>query len=457
MSNVWQVTRYLHTWQPLLRWFLIVGAWFCVPGILLALSPADFPALTRFLLVVGTGLALFVPLIPMPTAVRDLLTNRQLKLVPGLHQAVGLAVLGQTVFLAGVVAMAAVAEGNDGIKAAAQTFVAVSLYHLVMQRFLSSRLLPFLLIVSIFGFVGFIRVAEDLSATGWFERTPVLAATAAMCVGWAYALHRLRQQTLFAHAPPDHMSIAIASVNRTGQKLVSSNPIGRLLGYPTTLRERLATATVAIFVSPVVAAGFALAALILVGRLADEHPELRTAWVFDFAGGLVLAISLVNGWLASSSTGLVQRTRLLWLRHAVSRDSLWRMLEGLVLKNLVGYYVVALLTSGVVFFSAVARPYIGVYLTAMVSGSLLSAYFSINVAVGRPMLAYALVSGVVGITFVVGLLMGASGAVWISQTAALLMAWLLRGEARQAFEHLDWSTVRPGATNRRRMTTVKLW
>jgi hypothetical protein len=402
-------------------------------------------------------LVLVVPYFCAPKALRTIISNRRLAIVPGLPLQAGLAVLLLTLLIALFLPLSRWLFGApEGIFwLIPQIFIIASLYTLVMQLLVTSphawfhiQWLPLALMV----LVSLFREQLLLLAT---SRPAILALALLACAGWLYLLVRLARRPNFKPAYATDIATAdreMASFLSSWSSRKSLSPTASLLlGYPANLGSRALNIV------------FLLVAAPLLSVALVEFIEHNNDGNGDPFGGteLFLAMSLftsfVTGAVAWAETG--PRARLLWLRVPGSRAQVWEAVE----RELGNYFVLLLAViaaiAAVIALYGEASMLLVHYALTLFTLTLYQRCLPLAARMnGWSSLTQALILiasvGVLVVTFLYSLTVANFNLAFPLELCLLLFAVLFRALAKSGFNRVDWQVLRPTVSKRVEATSA---
>lgn len=449
MKGFGMLLLYFFTWRSVIVGSVLLGLVVLALAMgLAALAPRGAIAMALLAFV----LLLAVPYLSAPKALRTLISNRRLAMVPGLPVRTGLAMCLLTALTAVFLPLCGLLLGAPGafVWLGIYIFILASLYTLVGQLLVTSRYLwvhvqwlpvAVMLLLSQFG-KQLLQLATSAAVVG--------AIAAAACAGWLWMLVRLARRPNFKPAYATDMNMADQDTNSLFSSWVNRGPRQRLApvtslvqGYPANRRSRAMNILFLVVFNP-------LLSVLLVKLMDRNDHNVRIDGTTLFLA-MSLLTSFIAGALAWAETG--PRARLLWLRVPGARPQVWAKLE----RDLWDYFVVLLGVTAVVVAVAWSQ---GEELMLLVHYALLLftlAYFQRYLPLaarlnGWSSLGQALVSlgslVVIGLTLVYSLRLANFNLFFLLELCLVLLGTLFRAFAKFGFSRVDWMVLRPVPSKR---------
>ncbi len=317
---------YFFTWRTVIIGSVFVGA------ALLALASSIFVFSSNgatAAMMLAFIFLLAVPYLSAPFALRIIISNRRLAIVPGLPLRAGLALFLLALLTAAFIPLTAWLLGGPAtiFWLGPEIFVIASLYAMVMQLLVTSRYmlvavnwLPIVLIVlvTLFG--------EQLVALAKSGLGVTLLASLALAA-WIYALVVLARRRNFKprHIPEEgniDREIAAGISSWLGHSLDRnvSRTASLLFGYPASLRSRVTSILMALVFNPLIAV-----LLMLFMSRSQGGPGFMPLGATEMFLAMSMLTSFVTTSIHATETGA--RARLLWLRLPGARAKIWEKVE----------------------------------------------------------------------------------------------------------------------------------
>lgn len=383
VRQLWPLIQYYFVWQRILLLITGLGLVLFILKIAAFINGSD-----NLTFVLGLGAFSFLFVIPFcsgSTALRNLIANPQLAIIPGLQLKAGIAhfliALVASLYLYINVLIFGTSPANPAIFFF-YSFIFLSLYAGFMQLILPS---PYF--ISLISFTPFImifiviRFAEFLGAL--FIDKGFLAALFLVCVfGWSYAFYLLHKRDKFLPACKDvHNTTAWASydggllINKAFGKASTAEGT-LLLGYPDNWGGIILRVVYFFLLTPLMTT----LAMMAIG-VADKWDTSMWENVFS----MFLGISLFSAVFCIFIYGeLVARARLVWLRFGTDRLAQWNLVDRYCLRFLLTYYACGLLVVlAAAVFSEIPLIYLLHYFVILASFCFFNLYFSLLVRVNR--------------------------------------------------------------------------
>lgn len=343
MTKIGAMIRYFYSWQPTILFVAALGAIAFVLKIPAAVLDAD---IAFFLGVFSYTFLLVIPFCSASTAMRHLMANHQVAMVPGFRLQAGLAHLviaaGGSVFL--YLNWLVFTDTAYSPLVMLRTFSCLSLFAGFMQLVLPSRL--FIVAVSIGPLIVALVIVrfQETAAFLFLDPAWTIALFLACLTGWGYGLWLLHSRDTFR---PANVMVGDAQAWATYDGgILTRQSIGRsrtaagtlLLGYPDSRIGILVRVGYYFVFTPLITT----LGLFLVG-IGEKWDKPATDIVFT----LFLLCSLFSAVYCIFIHGeLVARARLLWLRFSTNRQAQWRLVESFNVKYLLTYYLCAGIIAG---------------------------------------------------------------------------------------------------------------
>jgi hypothetical protein len=450
MKALGTLLLYFFTWRTVIIGSVFVGA------ALLALASSIFVFSSNGA-TAATMLAfiflLAVPYLSAPYALRMIISNRRLAIVPGLPLRAGLALFVLTCLTAAFIPFSAWLLGGPAtiFWLGPEIFVIASLYAMGMQLLVTSRYmlvavnwLPIVLIVlvTLFG--------EQLVALAKSGLGVTLLASSAMA-GWVYALAVLARRRNFKprHIPEEgNMDREIAAgisswFGRSTDRGVSRTA-SLLFGYPASLRSRVASILMALVFNPLIA----VLLMLFMGRSQGGPMPFGATELF-------LAMSMLTGFVMASmhanETGA--RARLLWLRLPGARAKIWEKVESELWINFLLQLALAAVIAVAIALYKGGSALLVHYVLLVFALPLYQNYLTLCARLNHwTSLMQALVMigslGAIVVAIVYALRVANFNIGLLAELCLLVLSVVFRTYAKFGFDRVDWQVLRHTASKR---------
>jgi hypothetical protein len=400
---------------------------------------------------------LVVPYLSAPKALRAIISNRRLALVPGLPLRTGLAMLLLTLATGSFIPLIGWLLDAPGtiFWLGPQIFIIASLYTLVTQMLVTSQYLwvhinwlPIALIVLLSLFD---QQLLWLATNG--AAVTLLAALA--FAGWLYALLILARRRNFKPSRATDIQTADSDTASFIGSLFNGKPgpssnqgmsptASLLLGYPANLRSRALNLVFLIVFNP-------LLAVLLVkftNRNNDGDVQLSTTELFL---AMSLFTSFVAGSIAWARTSA--RTRLLWLRVPGARAKVWETLESELWNYFLLLFAVTAAIAAVIALLGEGSMLLVHYVLTIFTLTFYQRYLPLAARVnGWSSLTQALVwiasIAAIAVTLAYSLSVAHFNLAFLLELCLLLMGVLFRAFAKFGFNRVDWQVLRHAVSKR---------
>ncbi len=441
---------YFFTWRS-----VIIGSAFLGLALLgLAASVAAMSAQAAFALTLPAfAFLLAVPYMSAPKALRTIISNRRLAIVPGLPLRTGLAMLALTTLIGAFIPVSGWLFGAPPVIfwLGPQIFIIASLYTLVTQLLVTSRYvwvhlnwLPIALFM-------LISLFDDQLLRLATNRTAIALIAGFAFAGWLCMLVILARRPNFkpayatdvATADRDAGSLFFVWLNgKQGHGLSPTTSL--LLGYPANLRSRAFNIFLLIVLNPFLSMLF----VEFMGRNNDGAKVLSSTNMF-----LVMSLftSFVTGPIAWAETGA--RTRLLWLRVPGGRNQVWQTLENELWAYFLLLLPMTLVIAAVISLYGEGSVLLVHYVLALFSITLYQRYLPLAARVNnwssltQSLVLIASVTAI-AVTVVYSLIVASFNLAFLLELCFLLLGLLFRALAKRGFNRVDWQVLRPTISKR---------
>ena len=446
MKQPWLFIKYYYTWQPVIP--IVVAL-----GVLLFMLKIVFtnttPAVTFFLGLGAFAFLLVVPFCSASTALRHLIANPHLAIVPGLKLQAGIAhlviAIAASIYL--YVNFLIFAPDDYTPLVMARTFIGLSAYAGFMQLILPSRYFVSIISLAPVVLVMISIQFRDLLGALFLDTGITIALFVVAIAGWGRALHTLATNSKFKPANTClYTTEAWASYDGG---ILTRLPIGRsstaegtlLLGYPDNWGGIVLRVAYYFILTPL----FTTGAMYFIGIVDDMDQPMPEKLI-----RLFLFISLFSGIFCIYIYGeLVARARLVWLRFGTDRSTQWRLVDSYSLRFLLVYYLCGVIIAFLARLLTDINPvYLLHYQLLIISYCCFNLYFALLVRASR---LSSLVFVLVLVMNLVALIFGVMRAfrdVQPSFDLLIVIEFLLltlgiacRQRVKQLFDVIDWRQV----------------
>jgi hypothetical protein len=452
MKSYGLILLYLFTWRT-----VITGAMFL--GLLLlalALSTSIYnPYLAFSLAVIAFMNLLGVPYLSAAPAMRKLISNRSLSIMPNFSFRVGLVLLTLTIVTAGFLPLLGWFFAMPGMSFsfALKLFIVISLYTGLMQLLLPSQhavmgfsLAPFLILF-------LLNLFEETVWRLYNNDSFIMMLSFATLGLWFYALWILAHKRTFKPAFANSMAgfsqnnwIHDAQLLKRFDLGAKASPAGSvLLAYPATIPIRLLNISYLLVVSPLVSA--ILLKLIGFGQEAAPASAGIEPVTAPDALDLFLLFSLFTGCISSWAYGEIgARARLIWLRIGGSRNLLWRRMEAQLWMNI---GLLSCLTLVIVLIASLfGKTGLLHYPLLIIACAFYDGYYNLCARVhGWSSLSQALVMltslGILVASLIATFKNPELNILFVLETGMVLLAVLFRTLSKIRFNRVDWQVLKP--------------
>lgn len=445
MKGFLRLLLYYFRWRSILTGVAVLGA--LLLGFGLSVSAVNLRAGYGFGML-GYLLGLAMPYFLAPVGLRCLLRNRALAQVPGLPLRAGQALLVLTVIVAVVPVLLRLLVNlhANAVSLAALIFIMASLYSFAMYLILPSRYMPWWFSLTPLVLIG-TSARFKLHPSALLDYPMVLTATLlATAVAWALLLYQLAHTRKFE---PLYSSTATSYTQHHTLQHAFGPLAGALRGHTVAVASLLFAYPASTVVRYVNVVGFVLLQPII-AVLATQllGTGNKPSWVTQHPVQIYLLFSLFMGSIASLNQGeLSARARLLWLRLAGTRTTLWQHLERELWVNLLILSATLLAISIVAVLLDPTIPYLGHYTLLVMACNAYFLYFQLcsrlyhwpSLLQGFVLLATSLV--VIGAT-IIALRTPGFSVLSLLESGLVLSAAGFRLLARRRFLGVDWLQLR---------------
>ncbi|MDY6982637.1 MAG: hypothetical protein SV422_06085 [Pseudomonadota bacterium] len=450
MKGFGMLLLYFFTWRSVIVGAVVLGlAMLALASSLAMLFPQGAAAATLLAFV----FLLAVPYLAAPKALRTLISNRRLTIVPGFPLRTGVAMLLLTFMTAAFLPLGAVLLRTpaDFYWIGLHVFIIASLYTVVSQLVVTSRhmwlhvnWLPIAAIVllSLFG--------EQLWSLAT-NHTAVLLIAAIALAGWLRFLVLLARKPDFKPAYATDLQAGDSDMNALFAKWVNRRPEQRpapatslLLGYPANLRSRAMNVAFVIVLNP-------LLSVLLVHFMARDNAGAMVLGGTDLFLVMSLATGFITGAVAWAETGA--RARLLWLRVPGARSEVWHRLERELWDYFMLLLVVVAVVAGVIILMGDASMLLLHYVLTLFTLTIYQRYLPLAARLnGWSSLMQTLVQiaslAAIGATLVYSLRIANFNLAFLLELCLLAFGVLFRTLAQFGFRRVDWQVLRPRPSKR---------
>ena len=454
MKSYGMILFYLFTW----RTAIIVAMSL---GLLLLVVALVSLALNFYFAAFALAVVAFLPLVGVPylsaaPAMRKLISNRCLSMMPNFALRVGIVLLVLTITTAGFLPFIGWLFGMPGMTFAfaLKLFIITSLYTGLTQLVLTSRyafvgfnLAPFLILFLLN------RFDETLWRLYNNDSVIVIMATIAIAL-WLFALwilaHKRTFKPAFASSSGESSLTRWMYDSRLLQRFelgTEASPAGSLLlSYPATISMRIIHTAYMLIASPL---RFAGTWILFSPKRAANGPELLA---------LFLLSSLFTGCIYSWTYGEIgARARLIWLRIGGSRNLVWRQLEMQLWINIallsclalgIGLISSLLGETGLLHHPILIKIGLLHYPLLIIACAFYDGYYNLCARVyGLSSLSQALVMlpslGLVIATVIATIKNPELNLLFVIESGMALLAVMFRALSKFRFSQVDWQMLRP--------------
>jgi hypothetical protein len=445
MKGLGMVLLYFFTWRSVIVGAVLLG----IALIALALSLVILvPEGAAAVMLVAFVLMLGVPYLSASKALRTLISNRRLAIVPGFLLKAGLAMLALTLLTAaflpaGVLLLGAPAElywlGPP-------VFIVASLYTLASQLIVTSRhlwlhvnWLPIaaIILLSLFG--------EQLRMLAT-NHSAVLVVAGIALVGWLRFLVLLARRRDFKPAYATDIHAGDSDINSHFASWVNRRPHQRpspttslILGYPANLRSRAVNIAFVLVLNPLIS----VALVLFMSRDNTGAMVIGGTKIFLVMSLITSFVTSAIGW---AETGA--RARLLWLRVPGARAQIWHRLERELWEYFALLFAVTAVVSATIALIGDASMLLVHYILTLLTLTLYQCYLPLAARLnGWSSLTQALVQigalAAVGFTLVFSLRLASFNLAFLLELCLLVVGIVFRAIAQSAFRRVDWQVLRP--------------
>lgn len=450
MKGFGMVLLYFFTWRSVIAGAVVFGlALLALASSLAMLFPQGAAVVALF----AFGFLLAIPYLAAPKALRTLISNRRLAIVPGFPLRTGFAMLVLTLLTAAFLPLAAVLlrAPDDFYWIGLHVFIIASLYTIVSQLVVTSRhiwlhvnWLPIAAIVllSLFG--------EQLWSLAT-NHTAVLLIAAIALAAWLRFLMLLARRPDFKPAYATDLQAGDSDMNALFAKWVNRRPdqgpspaTSLILGYPANLRSRAVNVVFVLVLNP-------LLSVLLVHFMSRDNEGAMVLGGTDLFLVMSLVTSFITGAVAWTETGA--RARLLWLRVPGARTAVWHRLERELWDYFMLLLAVVMAVATTIALMGDASMLLVHYALTLFTLTIYQRYLPLAARLnGWSSLAQALVQigslAAIGFTLVYSLRIANFNLAFLLELCLLAFGVLFRMLAQFGFRRVDWQLLRPRPSKR---------
>lgn len=452
MRKLWLLLKYYYLWQPAIPLVATLGVLLFVLKVVFTNTSE---AVTFALGMASFAFLFIIPFFSGSTALRHLIANPRLAMLPGFRVRAGVThlviAIAASVFLYANFLVFAPDEYSPLVML--RTFICLSAYAGFMQLILPSRYFATFISLAPIVFVMILMQFQGLVATLFLDANFTIALFLVSLAGWGWGFHLLATGNKFRPGRTTTLNDTEAWASYDGGLLTrlaignASTPQGTLLlGYPDNWWGIVLRVVYYFILTPL----FTTGAMVLIGITREWDAPLPDSLI-----GLFLAISLFSGMFCIFVYGeLVARARLVWLRYGTDRAAQWHLVDAYCLRYLLVYYLCGSLVALVAcLLTDIYGVYLLHYLLIMFSFCCFNLYFSLLVRATRLPTLVLVIIIIISMVFLVA---GIVRALWIDSPTfdllvtveALLLALgiAFRYRVKRLFAGIDWQQVKINKT-----------
>lgn len=375
MKKLFKLLQYYFCHEESIYYSVIIGA---VAFTLKIFASFVSDVLTLFLGLVAYAFLMIIPCCSGSIALRRLISNIHMTMVPGIRLYAGAALM----FLCALTSLylyinvLIFSDMEISFLVVLRSFYLLSLFTGVIQLCITSR--NFVPIISVSPFVVLLLISryQEVAALLFLDRNFTVTAFLLALVCWAYGLYRLHTQSRFRKGTNSISETEAWAtydggfINKLSFGKMASAPGTLLLGYPDGWSGIMPRVAHYFIVTPLITA----VGLYIVGLGENwDKPMLEVLC------SLFLVFSLFSAVFCIFMSGeLVARARLLWLRFGTDRSSLWELIEYNSLKILFVYTAFGITVAIVcALISPLPASLLMHYVLTLVSYSCFNLYFAL--------------------------------------------------------------------------------